>query len=80
MVASYQAQWVRLSESWPKFKFSDFHEMFKNPAEEQKKVPRTTKMLDYGCFDLFPVQANKQSVLLATGRKVLCMQIPSVIF
>jgi len=54
--------------------------MFKNPAEEQKKVPRTTKMLDYGCFDLFPVQANKQSVLLATGRKVLCMQIPSVIF
>jgi len=29
-------------------------------------------------FDMFPAQANKQSVLLAAGRKVLRSQIPVV--
>ena len=38
------AQLVKLSEIWPKLKFPDFHEMIKNLAEGQKKVPRRMKM------------------------------------
>jgi hypothetical protein len=45
MVAFYQAQWVKIGESWQKLKFSVFHDMFKNLAEGQNKVPRRTKML-----------------------------------
>ena len=70
-------QWVKLSENWPKLKFSDFHEMLKNLAERKPKVPRRTKCYFYdNFFDLFPAQANKQSALLATGRKLLCTQMP----
>lgn len=61
--------------------------MLKNLAEGQKKVPRrkclkskTVKSVSFKTvyFSLFPVQANKQSILLTTGQKV-CMQIPVVI-
>jgi hypothetical protein len=38
------AQWVKLSESWPKFKFFDPDETLKNLREGQKKVPRIKKM------------------------------------
>jgi hypothetical protein len=36
-------QWVKLSESLPKFKFSDFHEMLKNLAEGKRKFPGERK-------------------------------------
>jgi hypothetical protein len=38
------AQRVKLSESWPKFKFFDFDETLKNLREGRKKVPRIKKM------------------------------------
>jgi hypothetical protein len=40
-----KAQWIKLRESWPKFKVSDSHEMLKNLAEGQKQVLRRMKML-----------------------------------
>jgi len=54
MSISVTAQWVKPSESWPKFKFT-FHKMLKNLVEGQKKVPRVTKMyvfeqLGWICF------------------------------
>jgi hypothetical protein len=36
---------VKLSESWPKFKFFDVHKILKNGG--QKKVPRLTKIHVY---------------------------------
>jgi hypothetical protein len=49
------AQWVKLSESWTKFKYFNFHKMFKNLVEGQKKVPRVKKIyvfehLGWICF------------------------------
>jgi hypothetical protein len=44
MAISGAAQWVKLSESWPKFKFFSFHKMLKNLVEGQKKVPRVMKI------------------------------------
>jgi hypothetical protein len=37
-------EWVKLSETWPKFKFFDFHKMLKNLLEGQQKVLRVTKI------------------------------------
>ena len=37
-------QWVKLSETWPEFKFLDFHKMLKNLLEGQQKVLRVTKI------------------------------------
>jgi hypothetical protein len=42
--ALIHAQSVKLSESWPKFKIFDLHEVIKKPAQGQKKVPRRMKM------------------------------------
>jgi hypothetical protein len=43
--ALISAQSIKLSESWPKYKIFDFHEMLlKKLAQEQKKVSRRTKM------------------------------------
>jgi len=39
MSVSGAAQCVKLSESWPKYKFFNFHKMLKN-----LKVPRVTKI------------------------------------
>jgi hypothetical protein len=36
------ALWLKLSESWPTFRFFDFHPMLKN--ERQKKILRPTKI------------------------------------
>jgi hypothetical protein len=33
------AQWVILSDNWPKFKFFDFQKILKPTWEEKKKVP-----------------------------------------
>jgi hypothetical protein len=33
------AQWVKLSESWPKFKFFDFQKILKSTWEEKRKFP-----------------------------------------
>jgi hypothetical protein len=44
MSVSGAAQWVKLSESWPKFKLFSFHKVLKNLVEGQKKVPRVTKI------------------------------------
>jgi hypothetical protein len=40
-------QWVKLSETWPKLKFFDYHRMLKNLLEGQKKVPSATKVYVY---------------------------------
>ena len=37
-------QWVKLSKTWPKSKFFDFHKMLKNLLEGQQEVLRVTKM------------------------------------
>jgi hypothetical protein len=39
MPAYGAAQRVKLSESWPKFKFFDFHRMLKLLLQGQKEVP-----------------------------------------
>jgi hypothetical protein len=39
-----KAEWVKLSDRWPKFEFSDSQGMFKNLAEGQKQVPMRMKM------------------------------------
>jgi len=39
-----KAQRVKLSESWPKFKFSNFHKILNILTEGQKKVPRRMKI------------------------------------
>jgi hypothetical protein len=39
-----KAQRVKLSEGWPKLKFSNFHRILNILTEEQKKVPRRMKM------------------------------------
>jgi hypothetical protein len=38
------AQWVKLSESWPKFKFVDFLKMPKNLLAGQNEVPAVRKI------------------------------------
>jgi len=55
MSVSGAAQWDKLSESWPKFKFFSFHKMLKNLVEGQKKVPRVMKIyvleqIGWTCF------------------------------
>jgi hypothetical protein len=67
----------KLSESWPNFKFSDFHEMFKNVAEG-KRMSQDKENVSFVtvCLDLFPVEAKKLIVfVLPTFREVLCTQI-----
>lgn len=61
------AQWVRLCESWPKFKFSEFHEMFKNLFEGQKKFPRRTKMLDLWLFRFVPGTGKQTERFISNG-------------
>jgi hypothetical protein len=41
------AQWIKLRQSWPKFKFFDSDETLKNLREGQKKVPRKRKCMFY---------------------------------
>jgi hypothetical protein len=53
--------------------------MLRSLAEGQKEVPRNESVSFMRFwFDLFPVQANKQSDLLAVCMKVLCIQTPVV--
>jgi hypothetical protein len=69
----------RLSETWTKFKFSNFHEKLKSIAaakESSQKNENVSFMTVW--FDLLLVQANKQSVLLSAGGKVLCTLVPAV--
>ena len=44
MSVSGAAHSVKLSESWPQFKFFSCNEMLKTLVEGQKKVPRVTKI------------------------------------
>jgi hypothetical protein len=37
-------QWVKLSETWPEFKFFDFHKMLKTLLEGQQKDLRGIKL------------------------------------
>jgi hypothetical protein len=56
-------QWIKLSESWPKYRFFDLHGMLKYLLEGQEKVPRVTKIIRFMTFgvDLFSVQGNRQT-------------------
>jgi hypothetical protein len=73
-------QWVKLSEGWPKFRFFDFHLRLKNVAVGPKESFQGNENVSFMTvwFDLSPVQATKQGVLLAAGKKVLCIQITVV--
>ena len=77
--AVINAQSVKLSESWPKFKIFDFHEMLKMLAQGQKKVPRKTEMWFLWQFVSICSRCRQTGVLLAAGRKVLGTQMPVVI-
>ena len=54
---------VKLSESWPKYRFFDLDKMLKCLLEGQEKVTRVTKIIRFMTFrvDLFSVQGNRQT-------------------
>ena len=55
---------VKLSESWPKFKIFDFHEMLKKTSSGAKESSQEDENVVFiaVCFDLFPVQANRRFI------------------
>jgi hypothetical protein len=66
------AQKVKVSEMWPKMKFFDFHKMFNNLLEGQKKVPRATKIHFLGQFVwiCFRYRQRDEDLLVTAGQKL----------
>ena len=61
MPACGATQWVKLSESWPKFKIFDFHKILKILLQGQKKVPRERKYSFYDSWGGFVFGIGKQA-------------------
>jgi len=61
MPACGTAQWVKLSESWPKFELLFFHKMLKILLQGRKKVPGERKYAFYDSWGCFVFGIGKQT-------------------